>query len=82
VGLGVLEGAYIGLFDIVVARDYRNTGLGYLVCDNILRWGRQQGATMAYLQVLTNNSPAISLYKKMGFKELYKYWYRMKPNKK
>ena len=31
VGLGVLEGDAIGLFDIVVAKEYRNTGLGYLI---------------------------------------------------
>lgn len=79
VGLGVLEGDHIGLFDIVVAREYRNTGLGYLIVENILRWGRHNGASTAYLQVLSDNGPALRLYEKMGFKELYPYWYRMKP---
>ena len=78
VGLGVVEGRFIGLFDIVVDKAYRNTGLGYLIVENIMRWGRKQGASMAYLQVLTDNSPAIRLYEKMGFKEAYRYWYRMK----
>jgi N-acetylglutamate synthase len=78
VGLGVAEGRFIGLFDIVVDRAYRNTGLGYLIVENILRWGRKQGADTAYLQVLTDNIPAIRLYEKMGFTESYQYWYRMK----
>lgn len=78
VGLGVMESNFIGLFDIVVDIAYRNTGLGYLIVENILRWGRKHGADIAYLQVLSDNSPAIRLYEKMGFKEAYQYWYRMK----
>jgi N-acetylglutamate synthase len=78
VGLGVVEGSFIGLFDIVVDKAYRKTGLGYLIVENILRWGRKQGAGTAYLQVLTDNMPAVGLYEKMGFHEAYKYWYRMK----
>ncbi|MCX6305340.1 MAG: GNAT family N-acetyltransferase [Bacteroidetes bacterium] len=78
VGLGVVEGNFIGLFDIVVDKAYRNTGLGYLLVENILRWGRKRGADTAYLQVLCDNFPAIRLYEKMGFKEAYRYWYRMK----
>jgi GNAT superfamily N-acetyltransferase len=78
VGLGVVEGPYIGFFDIVVDPSYRQTGLGYLIVENLLRWGRKNGALTAYLQVLTNNTPAIRLYEKMGFREKYQYWYRMK----
>ena len=79
VGLGVAEGKFIGLFDIVVDKEFRNTGLGYLIVENILRWGRKQGADAAYLQVVSDNTPAIRLYEKMGFREEYQYWYRMKP---
>jgi len=77
VGLGVLEGKYIGIFDIVVDPDYRNSGLGIRLVNAILCWGKKAGAETAYLQVLTNNNPALNLYRKMGFNEIYKYWYRM-----
>jgi len=77
VGLGVLEGRNLGLFDIVIDPVYRNKGMGFrLVCD-ILSWGKRQGAETAYLQVLSDNAPAIRLYEKIGFTELYRYWYRM-----
>jgi GNAT superfamily N-acetyltransferase len=78
VGLGVVEGRYLGLFDIVVDETHRNMGLGSLIVGHILRWGRKQGADLAYLQVLSDNSPALNLYKKRGFRESYRYWYRMK----
>lgn len=78
VGLGVLERNFIGLFDIVVDQPYRNAGLGSLIVENILLWARNLGAEIAYLQVLTDNIPAIKLYKKFGFSEIYQYHYRMK----
>ena len=78
VGLGVAEGEYIGLFDLVVDSAWRRSGLGALIVENLLRWGKRQGATTAYLQVLSDNDPAIRLYENMGFLEAYRYWYRMK----
>ena len=78
VGLGVMEESNIGIFDIVVDPRYRGQGLGRRIVEAILLWGVEQGARTAYLQVLTDNVPAITLYKNMGFKEQYLYWYRMK----
>jgi ribosomal protein S18 acetylase RimI-like enzyme len=78
VGLGVLEGDFVGIFDIVVDPGFRNRGLGRMIVENILQWGRNNGAHVAYLQVLTDNAPAIALYQRIGFRESYTYWYRMK----
>lgn len=77
-GLGVLEQEYLGLFDLVVAPSHRNQGVGRKVMMNFLKWGLENGAKFAYLQVLQNNSPALSLYKKIGFQQVYQYWYRLK----
>lgn len=77
-GLGVVEGKYIGLYDIVIDKQYRNKGFGKIMVENILKWGRSNGAESAYLQVLVENTPAVMLYEKIGFKEEYQYWYRVK----
>jgi len=77
-GLGVMEAKFIGLFDIVIDKDYRKHGFGQYLVNNILKWGKQNGAENAYLQVLSANTNGINLYSKIGFKEAYKYWYRIK----
>jgi N-acetylglutamate synthase len=78
-GLGVADRGYIGLFDIVVDARLRNQGLGHRIVTNLLAWGKSRGAQNAYLQVITTNSPALRLYAKIGFREVYQYWYRVKP---
>jgi ribosomal protein S18 acetylase RimI-like enzyme len=77
-GLGVIEDTFLGLFDIVVDSRYRNRGLGKLIVESLIAWGKQNGATTAYLQVMVDNLAALHLYEKIGFEEKYKYWYRIK----
>lgn len=77
-GLGVLQGDYVGLFDIHTAQSMRRMGLGTRVVRGILGWARGRGASKAYLQVVRDNSPAIALYDKLGFRHAYSYWYRVK----
>ena len=77
-GLGVVEGKHLGIFDIVVNDDYRGKGYGRDIVVALLLWGKQNGAETAYLQVMLNNEPALNLYNKIGFREVYKYWYRVK----
>jgi len=78
-GLGVLQSAYIGLFDIVTDSTFRRCGYGQQLVESILAWGKQNKAEKAYLQVMLNNPPALHLYEKIGFREKYQYWYRVKP---
>jgi predicted GNAT family acetyltransferase len=77
-GLGVLEGEYIGLFDIVTDQNFRNQGFAKQLILNLLQWAKENGAKTAYLQVVLDNRPALNLYSKLGFEELYQYWYRIK----
>ncbi|MBT2724367.1 GNAT family N-acetyltransferase [Bacillus sp. ISL-46] len=77
-GLGVLEDEYIGLFDIVTHEKSRNKGYGAKLIRYLIHWGKENGAKNAYLQVELNNIPALNLYYKLGFKEQYRYWYRVK----
>ena len=77
-GLGVLQSGFIGLFDIVTDPAFRKRGYGQQVVTSILAWGKGNGAKMAYLQVMLNNPPALHMYAKLGFREQYQYWYRIK----
>src|SRR5258708_6542338 len=78
VGLAVVERNCVGLFDIVTAAAYRRRGYGRQLIVQLLQWAKQHGATTAYLQVMCNNSPALALYERIGFREIYRYWYRVK----
>jgi GNAT superfamily N-acetyltransferase len=77
VGLAVAEREYVGLFDIVTAAPLRRLGLGTELILHLLRWGKANGAQQGYLQVMCNNAPALRLYAKLGFAEIYQYWYRI-----
>lgn len=78
VGVGVLDGDYVGLFGIATAQKYRKQGYAEALVNHILNWGKSNQAKYAYLQVVAENKAAISLYKKLGFKQAYQYWYRVK----
>jgi len=77
-GLGVLQAGHIGLYDIAVAPGLRRRGYGQRLVKSLLAWGKEAGAHTAYLQVMLNNAPALRLYEKVGFREIYQYWYRVK----
>ncbi len=76
-GMAVADGDYVGLFDIISSPQARGRGIGRAIVLYLLAWGRSQGATKSYLQVVANNEPALRLYSKFGFEEAYQYWYRV-----
>ena len=78
-GFGVLEDNYLGIFFLVTAKARRRLGYGSQLVAAMLDWGRNNGATTAYLQVETANQAGINLYNKLGFTESYQYFYRLKP---
>ncbi|MBN1309872.1 MAG: GNAT family N-acetyltransferase [Anaerolineae bacterium] len=77
-GMGVLEGEILGIFDVVTDEQHRRRGYGIQMMLNLLWWGKRNGATTAYLAVMLDNPPALRLYEKLGFREVYQYWYRVK----
>ncbi|PQP83350.1 GNAT family N-acetyltransferase [Paenibacillus sp. PCH8] len=77
-GFGVIERGYIGLYDIITDANFRNQGLAEQMILHLLHWAKRQGATSSFLQVVAHNAPAIKLYAKLGYSEIYSYWYRVK----
>ena len=76
-GMGVLDGGFLGLFNIIVNKAHRNKGCGKRILSGLLGWARKNGASAAYLQVLKSNSTAIGIYGNFGFREISGYWYRI-----
>lgn len=75
-GYGAVDRGWVGLFDIVVREGRRGRGYGEAIVASIVASARELGAGRAYLQVVSGNVPAESLYAKLGFEEAYRYWYR------
>jgi ribosomal protein S18 acetylase RimI-like enzyme len=78
-GLAVAERGMVGLFDIVTVPAARRRGAGRRLVRSLLAWGRAQGASRAWLQVVAGDGPAIALYDRLGFGEAYRYHYRARP---
>ena len=77
-GLGVFEEDTLGLYDIHVNREHRRKGAGTAICRALMEEGFRNGAKSTHLQVLASNLEALSLYRSLGFQEIYLYWYRVK----
>ena len=77
-GYGIIGRGYVGVFDIVVDENHRGKGFGREIVQTILSEGLKRGVRNSYLQVMLNNPIALGLYGKLGYREIYRYWYRKK----
>ena len=75
---GAIENDFVGVFDVGVLEEFRGKGFGREIVETLLSEAARRGAKNAYLQVMLDNQVAYNLYKKMGYKEIYRYWYRKK----
>jgi ribosomal-protein-alanine N-acetyltransferase len=60
----------VQITNIALHPDFRGRGIGETVLTVILKEVRGKGATFVTLEVRSSNTPAISLYRKLGFKVL------------
>jgi len=77
-GLGILDRDYIGIYAIHVDEAFRRQGYAKAIVSSLLKEGKKAGASKAYLQVVSHNNSAKHLYRKIGFRKLYSYWFRVK----
>lgn len=59
---------WLGISAVHVGADQRRQGHARRLCLALLGWGAEQGATRAYVQVLSENSGAVMLYHSLGFR--------------
>lgn len=61
-----------GMFGMMIARDYRGYGFGSLLCNNIIHFAKHYfNFEKLVLQVMGDNTSAVRLYEKFGFKCVY-----------
>jgi len=58
---------WAGLAAVRVDEGHRREGHALALCSALLGWAAERGATQAYVQVLSDNVAAMSLYRSMGF---------------
>lgn len=65
-----------------VVTDPRRLRRGYArrVVATLAAWARDQEAVAACLEVEAANTPALTLYARLGFREIYRYHYRRQPH--
>ena len=71
-----IESEFVGLYDVYTAEVYRSMGLAKMLCEHMLTTARSSGASVAYLQVESDNRAARHIYRGLGFSEGYAYHYR------
>jgi GNAT superfamily N-acetyltransferase len=76
-GLGASAKDLFGLYDIVTHPERRRCGHARRILAALLHRAAQAGARRAFLQVEEANTPARALYAACGFREAYRYWYRV-----
>ncbi len=63
----MLPGKYCYIMDIIVSENHRGKGFGTALMNAAKDWAKERNCNFINLDVLVNNSGAISLYEKLGF---------------
>jgi GNAT superfamily N-acetyltransferase len=80
-GMARVESAHVGIFSLRTLPEARGRGYARQLLGQLLDWGRQRGASSAFLQVDEDNLPAIAVYRRFGFVARYPYWLRIAPTR-
>jgi GNAT superfamily N-acetyltransferase len=75
VGRGSMTGHWLGVDSIRVDPTYRRRGLGTALLQGLARWAGPLGGRRTYLEVLEENTPAVTTYRNLGYAPAYRYRY-------
>lgn len=56
--------------NIAVMSDYRGSGIGGMILDELIEYAKKRGIDKLFLEVGVSNKPALRLYKRKGFKKI------------
>jgi len=73
------EADLVGLYDVMTLESARGQGLAGRLCERMLSIAALQGGRTGYLQVDSENEPALTVYRRLGFADAYRYHYREAP---
>ncbi|MBB6119117.1 GNAT family N-acetyltransferase [Nocardiopsis algeriensis] len=76
-GCAVLDGGSVAICAMATAPRERGRGVAAAVLADLLRRAYDGGARSAYLCVVADNTPALRLYRRAGFREVSRYHYRV-----
>lgn len=79
IGRCVVDGRWAGLAALEVDPGQRRRGLATAVTAALARAAADESADLAYLQVEPDNTGAIGLYERLGFRTHHRYHYRRQP---
>lgn len=77
VGRSVADTGWAGVFGMATLPEARGRGAARGVLAALARWAGTRSADRMYLQVEHDNTAALRLYERMGFRELCGYHYRV-----
>ncbi|OIQ74612.1 acetyltransferase (GNAT) family protein [mine drainage metagenome] len=79
IGRGAVFGDWCGITAINTSSQFQQRGLATSIIRALAQHAFSLGADRTFLQVSPNNSPALALYRKLGFTEHHTYSYRSLP---
>ena len=76
VAAGVVADEILGVFGVAVVRGWRGRGIGGHLLGAAHAWGAGQGARCAAVQVATDNTAAVRLYQRAGYRRSHstQFW--------
>ncbi len=77
---GAIHEAVICYESVVTDPQQLRRGYAQRIMASLASWAKERGATAACLEVEAANSPAVALYQRLGFREIYRYHYRRQPS--
>lgn len=77
VARGVVDEGWLGTTAVTVTPSARRRGIGGHLMRGLAEWAAARGASRAYLQVAEENTAALAMYERLGFRTHHCYHYRI-----